>query len=210
MGSARTPAATTPAAPPATTPNAVGPPIPTAGGPPATTPTTVAARRAARAAATRAVPQRSEAFAHLSLEALRAHRRALTEEEGRVSYWRRVLQARLDLVRSGEPGRLDPEVLRPALAETRPGARRQVALDLVADPGHAPLPDLAALWEREAAPEGPAREALVAALEQADADLSAYRSSLHARLGAATGELIARYHEQPTLCLSVLPLGPHG
>jgi hypothetical protein len=40
-----------------------------------------------------------------------------------------------------------------------------------------------------------------AALEQdlrvAEAQLSAYRNALHRRIGEATGELIARYREQP-------------
>ena len=35
--------------------------------------------------------------------------------------------------------------------------------------------------------------------------LSAYRTALHKRLAGATGELIARYREQPTLCLTALP-----
>ena len=43
-------------------------------------------------------PVLSEAYAHLSVEGLREYRRALSEEEHRVSYWRRILQARLDLV----------------------------------------------------------------------------------------------------------------
>jgi hypothetical protein len=42
-------------------------------------------------------------------------------------------------------------------------------------------------------------------LSKAEAQLSAYRTALHKRLAAATGELIARYREQPTLCLSALP-----
>jgi hypothetical protein len=45
-------------------------------------------------------------------------------------------------------------------------------------------------------------------LRVAEAQLSAYRNALHRRIGEATGELIARYREQPTLCLSALPLEP--
>jgi hypothetical protein len=51
-----------------------------------------------------------------------------------------------------------------------------------------------------------ATTALVADLRLAEAQLSAYRSALHRRIGEATGELIARYREQPDLCLAVLPL----
>jgi hypothetical protein len=42
-------------------------------------------------------------------------------------------------------------------------------------------------------------------LSKAEAQLSAYRTALHKRLSSATGELIARYREQPELCLSALP-----
>ena len=49
----------------------------------------------------RPVPERKAHFAHLTLDALRGYRAALGEEEGRVSYWRRILQARLDLLRAG-------------------------------------------------------------------------------------------------------------
>ena len=52
----------------------------------------------------RAVPERSPDFAHLSLDGLRAYRRVLSAEEGRVSYWRRIIQARLDIVRAAEAG----------------------------------------------------------------------------------------------------------
>ena len=38
-------------------------------------------------------------FAHLALDALRAYRQELLAEERRVSYWRRILQARLDTAR---------------------------------------------------------------------------------------------------------------
>ncbi|HMC68705.1 MAG TPA: hypothetical protein VKJ07_06080, partial [Mycobacteriales bacterium] len=48
----------------------------------------------------RAVPERSPDFAHLSLDGLRKYRLALSDEESRVSYWRRIIQARLDLVRA--------------------------------------------------------------------------------------------------------------
>src|SRR3954468_24087552 len=63
---------------------------------------TMANRPTADAGRFRTVPERSPEFAHLALEGLRAYRRALTTEEGRVSYWRRIIQARLDLVRAPE------------------------------------------------------------------------------------------------------------
>ena len=45
-------------------------------------------------------------------------------------------------------------------------------------------------------------------LADAEKQLSEYRSVLHQRLSAATGELIARYRDEPTLCLSALPMPP--
>ena len=45
-------------------------------------------------------------------------------------------------------------------------------------------------------------------LRAAEAQLSAYRSAVHRRLEAATGELIARYHQDPRLCLSAPPPPP--
>ena len=161
-----------------------------------------------RVPAQRPVPERSPAFAHLSLEALRGYRQALSEEEGRVSYWRRILQARLDLLEAGAAARVDMSALRPVLAETRPGASRPAALTAVVDPGTPPLPDLAALWEQDPGDDEEARGELEAALAQAETELSAYRTNLHARIADATTELIARYREEPGLCLSVLPLRP--
>ncbi|CAN5323220.1 hypothetical protein BH24ACT10_BH24ACT10_00480 [soil metagenome] len=72
-----------------------------------------------------------------------------------------------------------------------------------------PLPSLAELWDRRVDPADAVGTALVTTdLRLAEAQLSAYRNALHRRIGEATGELIARYREQPTLCLSALPLEP--
>ncbi len=163
-----------------------------------------------RRPAPRSVPERSPAYEHLSLEALRGYRQALDEEENRVSYWRRILQARLDVLVAGSSGKVDLAALRPVLAETRPGARRPAALTAVVDPATPPLPDLAALWEQDPGEDDAARAELEAALAQAEVELSAYRTSLHERIAEATHELIARYREEPTLCLSVLPLQRPG
>jgi hypothetical protein len=43
-------------------------------------------------------------------------------------------------------------------------------------------------------------------LARAERQLSEYRAALHRRIADATGELIARYREQPALCLTALPL----
>jgi hypothetical protein len=43
-------------------------------------------------------------------------------------------------------------------------------------------------------------------LAVAERQLSEYRQALHRRIGDATSELIARYREEPNLCLTALPL----
>ena len=71
------------------------------------------------------------------------------------------------------------------------------------------LPDLSTLWTREVDPRDPvATEALIMALEEAESQLSEYRAALHKRIAEATTELIARYREEPTLCLIALPQPP--
>lgn len=155
-----------------------------------------------------AVPERNPEFAHLPLVGLRQYRKALSQEESRVSYWRRIIQARLDVVRAldGAPGP-DLEALRPVLGAERVGAARTALLDVVPVDDIPPLPNLERLWERDPRPGDEAyNEALCADLVRAEAQLSAYRAALHRRLSSATAELIARYREEPSLCLSALPL----
>jgi hypothetical protein len=155
------------------------------------------------------VPERSPEFAHLPLVGLRQYRRALTQEESRVSYWRRIIQARLDVVRvlDGATSGPDLESLRPVLGADRVGAARSALLDVVPFDDIPPLPHLESLWDRDPVEGDEAHNtALAADLVKAETQLSAYRAALHRRLAAATTELIARYREEPTLCLSALPL----
>jgi hypothetical protein len=161
----------------------------------------------------RPVPERRPQFAHLSLDQLRAYRRTLGEEEGRVSYWRRILQARLDVLRAaldgGSARDVDTEALRPVLTDARTGAGRRALVEVVPVDDIPPLPQIEALWERTVDPSDPASvRVLEADLAEAERELSAYRAALHRRIADATGELIARYREQPSLCLSALPLPP--
>jgi len=156
----------------------------------------------------RTVPERSPEFAHLSLDGLRAYRRALSAEEGRVSYWRRIVQARLDLVRAAENGGALPTVdnLRGVFAEARIDSGRRALLNVLPDDDIPPLPDLVEVYAREAvAGDDEGNRRLAHDLMKSEAQLSAYRTALHKRLAAATGELIARYREQPDLCLTALP-----
>ncbi|HWL36756.1 MAG TPA: hypothetical protein VNQ77_11230 [Frankiaceae bacterium] len=154
------------------------------------------------------VPERSAEFAHLPLLGLRQYRKALTQEESRVSYWRRIIQARLDVVRTlGGVTGPDVDALRPVLGAARVGAARNALLEIVPVDDIPPLPNLESLWSRDPRPGDEAHnETLMAELAKAEAQLSAYRAALHRRLSAATTELIARYREEPSLCLSALPL----
>jgi hypothetical protein len=163
--------------------------------------------RSTTASRLRVMPQRDAAFTHLSLGGLRAHRRTLGAEEGRVSYWRRIVQARMDLVQSVLDGqRPDVDALRGVLAEDRPGSGRLARIEVSPMDDFPPLPDLAQLWRRHPI-DGDVvhNRALASDLAKAERQLSAYRTALHSRLAAATNELIARYREDPLLCLSALP-----
>ncbi len=158
----------------------------------------------------RTEPARIASLTHLSLAELRAYREELTTEETRVSYWRRILQARHDLIVDN----CDPsgrERLREVLADHEQKSRR-LAVQTMHDPDMAaPLPELAELWdthtENLAAGAAPDND-LIARLEAAEHKLSAYRRSLHERLDEVTADLVARYREQPGLALLALNLGP--
>ena len=156
----------------------------------------------------RPVPRRDAEFDQLGLEGLRTYRQALTHEEAQVSYWRRILQARLDLLVAGQGVRaLDGAALARMLTTDRVGVGRRALIEIRPADDIPPLPNLAALWARQPDLADPtAVAAHVADLTEAESELSEYRRAVHHRLGAATGELIARYREQPALCLSALPL----
>src|SRR4051812_12592755 len=109
----------------------------------------MANRPTADAGRFRTVPERSADFAHLSLHGLRAYRRALTAEEGRVSYWRRIIQARLDLVRLSESGApTTSDNLRGVFTDARVDSGRRALQDVLPVDDMPPLPDLAELWAR--------------------------------------------------------------
>ena len=156
-------------------------------------------------------PQCSDAFAHLTLPGLRNYRKALSQEEARVSYWRRILQARLDMVRADDPRQRSSsmENLRPVLTNDRVGSGRTALIEVLPIEDIPPLPDLEDLWDRNLRADDPEYNAeLVESLIAAEEQLSAYRTALHARIQASTNELIARYRQDPAQCLSVLPLPP--
>ncbi len=155
---------------------------------------------------------RAARLSDLSLTALRQYRLALREEEDRVSYWRRLLQARLDMVAAGrlQSGPMSAQQIAAALGD---GVARQHRIALVATEVGEPLPELpelAALWSHPlgGGANGTVDAEVVGGLAEAEAQLSTYRSSLHRLLDAATGELIRRYRDNPSSCLDILPTPP--
>ena len=161
-------------------------------------------KQAVRKAQPRPEPKRTEQHAHLTLDGLRQYRTALTAEESNVSYWRRIIQARLDVVRAGSD--LVSDNLKPVLTDARVGAGRRALVEVLPSSDIPPLPDLESLWERQVDPSDAAALAqLEADLDEAEKQLSSYRHALHVRLGEATSELIARYRDEPNLCLTALP-----
>src|ERR1700761_7095969 len=77
-------------------------------------------------------PERDPQFAHLDLGGLREYRATLTHEESRVSYWRRIIQARLDIVISGrDSGTTTVEDLRGVFAERAPSTRRTALVSVM-------------------------------------------------------------------------------
>jgi len=155
-------------------------------------------------AAGRRPAQRVPHLEHLELSALRVYRQDLLTEESRVSYWRRILQARLDTTVGRSDERTPAPKLQSVLSQHQESSRR-LAVHTVHDAaGVPPLPDLTVLWESGAGTL--ADDDMVVRLAAAEVELSAYRRALHERLDDATSELIARYREKPALALCALPL----
>ena len=165
-----------------------------------------ARRRERKAERARAVaPARNPEYDHLSLDDLRRLRNDLTEQETRVSYWRRILQARIDLLMAGgESGQVSD--LTRVLTDAPTAHRRVVHVSVDAVDDILPLPDLAELWARVADPsDHQAVERLIADLRTAETQISHVRSDLFVGIDAVTSELIARFHENPSLALIALP-----
>lgn len=143
-------------------------------------------------------------LAGLELDELRDYRERLRAEEEKVSYWRRLVHARLDLLRadSGADGSLSLADLARVLGDTGSGRARAVLVGMrAADP----LPDLPTLADVWRVPENAAQVAeALAHLGVAEEQLTAYRRALHERIDEATGELITRYRADPTCALSAL------
>jgi hypothetical protein len=146
----------------------------------------------------------ARAWSSLTLDELRLYRRRLAEEEEKISYWRRLVHARLDVLEAEahheRPLRLD-ELIR-VLGDTGAGRTRTALVNVrAADP----LPDLPVLedmWVTELDPhDSVAIAEAVSRLRSAERQLTEYRRALHEQLDGATGELIARYRTSPTSAL---------
>lgn len=144
----------------------------------------------------------------LTFAELRAYRQHLTAEEDKVSYWRRLAHARIDVLTAGahNEGNLSFSDLVRALGDTGAGrSRRFLATVRAADP-LPDLPDLAQMWAKEVDLHNPAQvadalERIHTAVEQ----LTFYRRALHSRIDEASAELIRRYRANPLLAISILP-----
>jgi RsiG-like len=136
------------------------------------------------------------------LDDLRTLRESLREEEQRVSYWRQLVQGRLDLVRTaldgGHPSADDLASL--AAARPRDGARRRspAATSLALDGLVSPLAGLEDLWDAPIAWDDPvALHRLERGLVEAEVKLSAYRRALHERIDGCTAQLVDHYQRDP-------------
>ncbi len=144
----------------------------------------------------------------LDLPGLREYRQRLEAEEDRVSYWRRLVHARLDLLaaESATDHTLTlPELVR-VLGDTGTGRTRQALVSVRAAEPLPELPELAEMWATEVDPRDASQvEDAVARLTRAEGQLTEYRRALHERIDEATAELIARYREDPLAALAVIP-----
>lgn len=146
-------------------------------------------------------------LASLSLAELRDYRRRLTEEEDKVSYWRRLAHARIDVLEAeaSTDGTLTMEQLVRALGDTGAGRTRTALVRVAAAEPLPELPVLQEMWVAEVDPHDTAQVAdALARIRAAEQKLTRYRRALHERIDEATGELISRYREDPTRALDVL------
>lgn len=153
----------------------------------------------------------TQAWEDLTLDELRAYRRRLSHEEERVSYWRRLLHARIDVLeaQAHQERALTIEELVRVLGDTGSGQGRTALVSVRAADPLPDLPVLEEIWVTDIDPND--KEAVAEAAERlrtAEHQLTDYRKALHERLDRATEELISRYHENPASALVAFRL-PH-
>ena len=148
----------------------------------------------------------------LSLADLRHYRRQLTDEEEKISYWRRLVHARIDVLEA-ETQHERPlqmaELIR-VLGDTGTGRTRNALVSVRAADDLPELPALNEMWVTELDPhDTEAVTEAVRRLRAAEAQLTDYRHALHLRLDEATTELITRYREDPNSALAAFG-APHS
>jgi hypothetical protein len=140
----------------------------------------------------------------LALDDLRQLRQQLTDEEGRVSYWRRLFQARLDMLKGADYA--DTHDVRRALNDASNAPRRWQALGLHPADIDTAMPEARHLWARVIdLNDEQQRAAYVDLLQRMETSLSRNRRALHQQIDAVTKELISRYRANPALALTALP-----
>jgi hypothetical protein len=144
----------------------------------------------------------------LSLDDLRILRQHLTDEESRVSYWRRLFQARLDMLNDADL--VDTQDLRNVLQDANSAPRRWQALGLHPADIDTSMPEARSLWSRVVdLNDAEQRTAYIDLLQAMEGALSTNRHALHRQIDAVTDELIARYRTNPALALTALPRRGH-
>jgi hypothetical protein len=143
-------------------------------------------------------------WSDLSLDRLRSYRRRLADEEEKVSYWRRLVHARIDVLEAEahheRPLHID-ELVR-VLGDTGAGRGRHALVSVQAAETLPDLPILEEMWVTELDPnDAPAVADAIGRLRVAEQQLTDYRRALHERLDAASQELIERYRQDPASAL---------
>jgi hypothetical protein len=145
----------------------------------------------------------------LALDDLRQLRFHLTDEEGRVSYWRRLFQARMDMLNDADYA--DTQDVRRVLKDASTAPRRWQALGLHPADIDTTMPEAHQLWAKVIDLNDEAQKAAyVDLLHQMEVSLSRNRRALHQQIDAVTAELISRYRANPALALTALPKRRHA
>jgi hypothetical protein len=153
-----------------------------------------------------AVP--SPHLAETSLQDLRSYRQRLRDEEDKVSYWRRLMHARMDMLDAGShtEGSLSLEDLVRVLGDTGTGHTRTALAKVRSAEPLPDLPELPDMWVTEIDPhDANAVAEAMSKLRAAEQQVTEYRKALHQRIDEVTGELISRYRENPAAALEALP-----
>ena len=140
-------------------------------------------------------------LAGMPLDELRRYRQVLRVEESKVSYWRRVLFGRIDLLRTVTPRgtgeqhgwSVDGDELASALQDTPTGHSHHALMRIGPATDLPEFPGLDELWARDADPMNHVEVAqALTALDDAASRVTEYRSQILRRIDAATAELVAR------------------